>query len=206
MRNIRLVHWLAVGSLASALAAAPQKSEGTRYPVMIPYDDPAVLELLRRIDAAGPYEVPDLGIKKETNYARTSIDVEPFSGTRPFKEHFLEQMEYTGPGRSIPEPADVQTVKIGFIGPIMSTVSVATGGQSHEESLGIKMLQGARLAVEQANERGGYVRRKIPFELLIANDNGLWGSSGNEVVKMAYQDRVWAILGTIDGANTHIAI
>jgi branched-chain amino acid transport system substrate-binding protein len=41
---------------------------------------------------------------------------------------------------------------------------------------------------------------------VVTNDNGLWGSSGNEIVKMAYRDQVWAILGTIDGANSHIAI
>ncbi len=40
----------------------------------------------------------------------------------------------------------------------------------------------------------------------MVNDNGLWGSSGNEIVNMAYKDHVWAILGTIDGANSHIAI
>jgi len=158
------------------------------------------------INAVNAYEVPNLGIRKDNNYAATSEDVEPFSGVVPFKEHFLEQMEYTGPGRAIPEPEQVETVKIGFIGPIMSTVSVATGGKSHEEQLGIKMLQGARLAIEQANARGGYLKRKIPFDLVISNDNRLWGASGNEIIKMAYKDKVWAILGTIDGANTHIAI
>ncbi|MCP4590216.1 MAG: amino acid ABC transporter substrate-binding protein [bacterium] len=85
-------------------------------------------------------------------------------------------------------------------------MSVATGGRSHEEALGIAMMHGCQLAVEQANERGGYVARGIPFELVIANDNGLWGAAGNEITKMAYQDKVWAILGTIDGANSHIAI
>jgi ABC-type branched-subunit amino acid transport system substrate-binding protein len=83
---------------------------------------------------------------------------------------------------------------------------VATGGMSHEEPLGIAMLQGTRLAIEQANARGGYLKRGIPFELVVSNDNGLWGASGNEIVKMAYKDHVWAILGTIDGANSHIAI
>jgi len=72
------------------------------------------------------------------------------------------------------------------------------------------MLRGTQLAVEQANQRGGYLKRQIPFELRIANDNGLWGSTGDEVVKMAYGDKegdeVWAILGSIDSANTHIAI
>ncbi len=169
-------------------------------------DDPAVVEVLEKVNSVSPYEVPDLQLKRDHNYANTAVDIEPFGGVRPFKEHFLQQIEYTGPGRAIPEPEGVDTVKIGFIGPIMSTVSVATGGKSHEEPLGIQMLQGARLAIEQANASGGYHKRSIPFELVISNDNGLWGASGNEIVKMAYKDKVWAILGTIDGANSHIAI
>jgi ABC-type branched-subunit amino acid transport system substrate-binding protein len=169
-------------------------------------DDPRLEEVLQAINSVSAYEVPDLRLKRDQNYAKTAVDVEPFSGVKPFKEHFLEQMEYTGPGRAIPEPDHVDSVKLGFIGPIMSTVSVATGGKSHEEPLGIKMLQGARLAIEQANARGGYLDRDVPFELVVSNDNGLWGASGNEIVKMAYKDKVWAILGTIDGANSHIAI
>jgi branched-chain amino acid transport system substrate-binding protein len=161
--------------------------------------------LLEAIDV-GPYQVPELTLKKDHNYARSAVEVEPFRHVTPYKEHFLEQMEYTGPGRAIPEPDHLDTVKIGFIGPIMGTVSVATGGKSHEEALGIPMLRGAQLAIQHANERGGYTDRGIPFELVVSNDNGLWGASGNEIIKMAYKDKVWAILGTIDGANSHIAI
>ncbi len=167
---------------------------------------PEMLEVLRKINSVSAYEVPNLGLRQDENYAKTAEDVEPFGHVKPYKEHFLLQIEYTGPGRAIPEPADVNSVKLGFIGPIMSTVSVATGGKSHEEALGIKMLQGVRLAIQQANERGGYLKRNIPFELVVSNDNGLWGASGNEIIKMAYKDEVWAILGTIDGANSHIAI
>jgi len=167
--------------------------------------DPDTAEVLDKINAASAYEVPDLGTRKDENYAQTAQDFEPYRHVKPYKQHFLEQLEYTGPGRAIPEPEQVDTVKIGFIGPIMSTVSVATGG-NHEEPLGIKMLQGSRLAIEHANARGGYLKRKIPFELVVSNDNGLWGASGNEIINMAYKDKVWAILGTIDGANSHIAI
>jgi branched-chain amino acid transport system substrate-binding protein len=169
--------------------------------------DADTAEILRRIRGLSPYQVPDLRLKQDTNYANTSVDYEPYGAIKPYKEHFLKQMEYTGPGRAIPEPGpDLKSVKIGFIGPIMSTVSVATGGKSHEEALGIQMLRGARLAVEEWNAKGGYFRRRIPFELDIRNDNGLWGASGNEIINMAYKDNVWAILGTIDGANSHIAI
>jgi branched-chain amino acid transport system substrate-binding protein len=162
-------------------------------------------EVLKLIDVDA-YHVPPLPLMTNQNYAHSSADVEPFGGVKPFKEHFLVQMEYTGPGRAIPEPEQVATVKIGFLGPIMPTVSVATGGKSHEEVLGIAMLRGSRLAIEQANAKGGYIKRGIPFELVVRNDNGLWGASGNEIITMAYREHVWAILGTVDGANTHIAI
>jgi len=168
--------------------------------------DEETRNVLDKINTVGPYEQPDLKLKEDKNYASTSDDLEPFGRIKPYKEHFLKQLEYTGPGRAKPEPEHVDTVKLGFIGPIMSTVSVATGGKSHAEALGIKMLQGCKLAIEQANARGGYLKRKIPFELVISNDNGLWGASGNEIINMAYKDKVWAILGTIDGANSHIAI
>ena len=197
------------GAEAAAGSEAPAARPSTAISMPADPDDPAfrhaIEHLLEAIDV-GPYEVPKLKLQKDLNYAKSAEDVEPFRHVTPFKEHFLEQMEYTGPGRAYPEPEHLDSVKIGFIGPIMSTVSVATGGKSHEEPLGIQMLRGATLAIEEANAAGGYTKRKIPFELVISNDNGLWGASGNEIIKMAYRDKVWAILGTIDGANTHIAI
>jgi branched-chain amino acid transport system substrate-binding protein len=188
------------------LSAQADQAAQPNWPGFLPFDSPHTLQLLKKISGLKYYQDPGLPVRKDENYAATAVDVEPFGGVKPFKEHFLLQMEYTGAGRAIPEPARVDSVKIGFIGPIMSTVSVATGGKSHEESLGIQMLRGSRLAIEEANARGGYLKRRIPYELVISNDNGLWGSSGNEIVKMAYKDHVWAILGTIDGANSHIAI
>lgn len=203
MRRI-IIGLFAVLALASFAAPAAGGDSGKEAAPPVEIDE-YLKTLLERIDV-GPYEVPDLEIQKDENYAHTPVDFEPFGAVKPFKEHFLLQMEYTGPGRAIPEPEHVDTVKLGFIGPIMSTVSAATGGKSHEESLGIQMLRGTRLAIEEANAKGGYFKRGIPFELVISNDNGLWGASGNEIIKMAYKDHVWAILGTIDGANSHIAI
>ena len=141
------------------------------------------------------------------NYGGTPEEYVPFGHfTKPYKRFFLEPLLYRGYGRHIPEPKHVESVKIGFIGPIMKTVSVATGGASHEEPLGLKMLQGARLAIEHANANGGYRGSGIPYELVVKNDNGLWGASGSEIIDLAYKDKVWAIVGTIDGANSHIAI
>jgi ABC-type branched-subunit amino acid transport system substrate-binding protein len=73
-----------------------------------------------------------------------------------------------------------------------------------DADLGEMMLKGAQLAIEQANAEGGY--RGIPFELKFRPDLGLWGASSNELVGFKYEDSVWAVFGSIDGANTHIAL
>jgi ABC-type branched-subunit amino acid transport system substrate-binding protein len=65
------------------------------------------------------------------------------------------------------------------------------------------MLQGATLAVEEANSRGGY--KNLPYKIILHNDVGLWGAAANQVVKMDDQG-VWAILGSIDDIVTHVAI
>jgi ABC-type branched-subunit amino acid transport system substrate-binding protein len=68
---------------------------------------------------------------------------------------------------------------------------------------GRQLLQGATLAVEEANARGGY--KNLPFKILPHNDVGLWGAAANEIVKMG-DEGVWAILGTIDDINSHVGI
>ena len=190
---------LILGTVGAQTPIWAESSESDASP------DLALETILEAIDLDA-YEVPDLPLKKHANYASSAEDVTPFGHVTPFFEHFLEQLEYTGPGRAIPEPEHVDTVKIGFLGPIEPTVSVATGGKSHGEALGVAMLRGSQMAIDEANEAGGYLDRKIPFELIVHNDNGLWGASGNEIIDMAYNKKVWAILGTIDGANSHIAI
>src|SRR5947209_1073144 len=66
------------------------------------------------------------------------------------------------------------------------------------------MLKGAQLAIDEANAAGGYGGK--PFRLMIHNDQAVWGASSNEMVKMAYDDKVWAMLGSISADSTHIAL
>ena len=117
--------------------------------------------------------------EEKPTYGDTPTQYQPYGHfTDPYERFFLDPVEFRGYGRELPEPDHIESVKIGFLGPIEATVSVATGGASHEEPLGRKMLQGARLAVEHANARGGY-RSGTPYELVVRNDNGLCGASGN---------------------------
>ncbi|MDR3718350.1 MAG: ABC transporter substrate-binding protein [Bryobacteraceae bacterium] len=204
---MRRLSYLLVGLFGAAALLFCADTAAERMKKLEKLIDPDTAEVLKRINAVDAYTVPDLKLKREENFANTPADIEPYSGVKPYKEFFLTPIEYTGPGRAIPEPGpELKTVKIGFIGPLVNLPSVATGGMGHEMALGKMMLKGAQMAIDEANEGGGYLRRGIPFELKVVNDNGLWGSSGNEITNMAYKDPVWAILGTIDSANSHIAI
>ena len=103
-------------------------------------------------------------------------------------------------------------IRIGFLGPI---------GKNPDQVFGQRMLNGAQLAVDQANARGGYCGK--PFKLLPRNDYDnwqakavygdnrptdpdIWGAASNQTVKMVYDDKDWAIFGSISSESTHIAL
>jgi ABC-type branched-subunit amino acid transport system substrate-binding protein len=131
-------------------------------------------------------------------YAGEPEDMRPFSRfTQPYYEHYTKIVEYNGAARDVPAPklSDIDEVRIGFLGPV----------ENHpDQALGRMMLNGASLAIEEANAAGGYCGK--PFRLMVHNDQATWGASSNEVVKMAYDDKVWAMLGSISGDSTHIAL
>ena len=103
----------------------------------------------------------------------------------------------TGAAREAPavKLEDLDAVRVGFLGPV----------ENHpDEKLGKLMLEGAQLAIDEANAAGGYCGK--PFKLMVHNDQAVWGASSNEIVKMAYDEKVWAMLGSISGDSTHIAL
>jgi len=117
--------------------------------------------------------------------------------TVPYYENYDKLVEYNGAARDVPtvKPEDVDEVRIGFLGPV----------ENHpDQRLGQAMLHGAQLAIEEANGRGAYGGK--PFKLMVHNDQAVWGASSNEMVKMAYDDKVWAMLGSIGADSTHIAL
>lgn len=129
-------------------------------------------------------------------YAQEPEDMQPFSRfTEPYYQHYVDLVEYNGAARDVALPTDVSEVRIGFIGPL----------ENHPDAaLGKKMLNGAQMAIDEANVAGGYNGK--PFKLMLHNDSAIWGASSNEVVKMVYDDQDWAIFGSISGDTTHIAL
>ncbi len=132
---------------------------------------------------------------QETNYGKTPEEMVPYGRYQDaYVKHFLEPQLFTGAGREKLPPNDLTEVRIGLLAPLEGDVMAPQG---------IQMLQGATLAVEEANKQGGY--KGIPFTILPHNDVGLWGAAANEVVKMN-DEKVWAFMGTIDDINSHVAL
>ena len=133
--------------------------------------------------------------KEDANYGNTPKKQVPYGNYQEaYKQHFIEPQAFTGAGREKGEPTGLTEVRLGVLAPLEGNVLVPQGRQ---------LLQGATLAVEEANARGGY--KGLPFKILPHNDVGLWGAAANEVVKMG-DEGVWAIMGTIDDINSHVGI
>jgi ABC-type branched-subunit amino acid transport system substrate-binding protein len=146
-------------------------------------------------------------------YAGEPRDLSPYAKfEEPYYQNYLQPNIYYGSGREIPEPKDVTEVRIGFFAPIESSPDAGDG---------LRMLHGAQLAVDEANAHGGYGGK--PFKLMIHNDYnnwqakavygasrptdpGIWGSAGDEAVKMIYDEKDWAIFGSINSESTHIIL
>jgi len=114
------------------------------------------------------------------------------SATRPYHDPRATPLAYNGPGREDPDPQDLDEVRIGFFGP--PDPRHAGGGS---------IWQGASLAVEEANVNGGY--RGLPFRLVPAWAENPWAGGAAMLIRITYTQRVWAIIGGIDGATTHLA-
>jgi branched-chain amino acid transport system substrate-binding protein len=63
--------------------------------------------------------------------------------------------------------------------------------------------RGAQLAVAHANRKGGFKGRS--FQLIERSDEGPWGSGSKEIVKLVFEEKVWAILGPLDDRSAHLA-
>ena len=131
-------------------------------------------------------------------YGGVPEDLRPYSKfATPYFENYTDLIEYNGAARGVPDPdlKDLSEIRIGFIGPLYN---------HPDQALGQRMLHGAQMAVDEANAAGGYCGK--PFRLMLHNDSAIWGASSNEVVKMVYDDKVWAMFGSISGDTTHIAL
>jgi branched-chain amino acid transport system substrate-binding protein len=159
--------------------------------------------------AGAPQQPPQPGAQQnktkdveEVLYGNTPEELKPFGRfvKEPYKRYFVpgdSPVMFWGPGREKPivDPTTLKSIKIGVIAPIE---------RSYETYVGRSVVRGMQIALDDANAAGGF--RGTPFEAVLKNDSGLWGATANEIVDLTYEDKTWVVIGTIDGANTHIAI
>jgi len=150
-----------------------------------------------------------------TPYTGAPEDLRPFSKfTIPYHEFYQDLIEYNGAARDVPDPdlKDLSEIRIGFLAPLYD----------HPDAVfGKRMLNGATMAVNEANAGGGYGGK--PFRLVTHNDydnwqmsksategaardSAIWGAASNDAVRMIYDDKVWAMFGSISSESTHIAL
>jgi ABC-type branched-subunit amino acid transport system substrate-binding protein len=147
-------------------------------------------------------------------YTGAPDDLRPFSKfTTPYYEYYQDLIEYNGAARDIPDPdlTKLSEVRIGFLAPLYD---------HPDQVLGNRMLNGAKMAIDEANAAGGYGGK--PFRLIthndydnwqisnagtgVSKDSAIWGAASNDAVRMIYDDKVWAMFGSISSESTHIAL
>ncbi len=148
-------------------------------------------------------------------YAGAPEDLRPFSKfTTPYYEYYQDLVEYNGAALDIPDPdlKSLDEIRIGFLAPLYD---------HPDQMLGNRMLNGATMAMDEANAAGGYGGK--PFRLVTHNDydnwqmsksavegaskdSAIWGAASNDAVRMIYDDKVWAMFGSISSESTHIAL
>jgi len=79
------------------------------------------------------------------------------------------------------------SIKIGFL---------------FSDDVGQAALNGAWLAVNKANENGGFQGK--PFQLVVRSMEGAWGIGSKQTVNLITEENVWAIVGSHDSRNAHL--
>jgi ABC-type branched-subunit amino acid transport system substrate-binding protein len=132
---------------------------------------------------------------KDGAYGSTPDALVPYGrGKGVYREFFQDPPEFRGPGRDKDAPTGLEAVRIGVLAPLEGTP---------REAEGRALLNGVQMAFDDANADGGF--RGLPFEIVAKNDLPLWGASSNTMVELAYVDRVWAVIGSVDSNSTHVA-
>jgi branched-chain amino acid transport system substrate-binding protein len=89
-------------------------------------------------------------------------------------------------------PGDPREVRIGYFGP-----------DDPDHPIGGAIWKGTKLAIEESNAAGGY--QGLPFRLVQDWDENPWSGGAASVARMVYEEKVWALIGGIDGTSTHLA-
>lgn len=118
------------------------------------------------------------------------LGMETARGEEPYRDLSASGAAFHGPGRDAPAPDTLSAVRLGLLGPAQSAA-------------GLQLQLGVQVAVAEANANGGY--GGLPFAVVFRPDDGPWGVVASQVVRLAQEDQVWAVIGGLDGERAHAA-
>lgn len=148
---------------------------------------PVALLLPWTLAAAGAQEVPEV-----PRYGRTPEELVPYRRAEPYAIFFTEPPQFRGPGREAPEPEGLTEVALGVLLPF----------EGRHAAAGRRLRAGVELALAEANREGGL--RGLPFTAVYRDESRAWGASANAAVELAFDDRVWALIGALDDSASHV--
>lgn len=198
VRRAALVTVLSILLLLAGACAEPTSERPGADGAAAPGPAPGVVASADQAPAEDepPELVADPALASPAPYGSPPEGAAPFAQYGdPSKRFFIDPLRNKGAGQDKPEPEGLTSVKIGLLAPIE---------HPRDGIYGRATVNAAKLVVDRFNAAGGY--KGIPFELLVRNDNGLWGASANEIARFAYDDGAWLFIGTIDGSNSHVAL
>lgn len=86
-------------------------------------------------------------------------------------------------------------------GPIAVGLFIPTRGE--QAAQGRAVQRGAGMAAARINAEGGLEGR--PLRLVVGSADERWEASTAELVRLIYEEQVWAVLGALDGNSAHLA-
>lgn len=136
--------------------------------------------------------VPILFVLSACQTLSPAADSNQQSEPQPVPSVLDTPVEFVGPRGSSTDAGEMDEIRIGLFAP-----------NSPEHPVGLAMFQGAELAIEQINASDGLAG--IPIRLRQRWDDDPWRGGSKEMIKLVYEDSVWAVIGSVSGEATHVA-
>lgn len=106
----------------------------------------------------------------------------------PYKKMLDDPMTFTGEKDPPVDPSTLDSIAVGLFAPGLT-----------EGFTGREIHRGVLLAMERAKKEGGY--KGVPFRLVRRWDEKPWAQGSKEMVRLAYVDRVWAVIGSLSSSS-----
>jgi len=119
-------------------------------------------------------------------------EIQPPKGIEQKISVYDKEVDFSGWRGPHEDAANVDEIRIGLFFP-----------KNPKDEINSSFIKSAELAIEEINNNGGYYG--LPYRLIRRSSDDPWGAGSKEMIKLIYEDSVWAVIGSQNGAASHIA-